>query len=99
MASASSAILVLFNSAISTAIVIAFTFEITRMTAGTEWRVPFLIWIIVIIDTATYRSSVTVNAGKSPSVVSRVVTLSAMTKVGWCPAVGCMAHVTLFIRA
>ena len=39
MASASAAILVLFDGAISSANVIAFAFEITRMTAGTEWRV------------------------------------------------------------
>ena len=39
MTSASTAILVLFDGAIFSTIVIAFAFEITRMTAGTEWRV------------------------------------------------------------
>jgi hypothetical protein len=39
MTSARTAILVLFNGTVSSANVIAFTFEITRMTAGTEWRV------------------------------------------------------------
>ena len=39
MASAGTAILVLFDGTIASAIVIAFTSEITRMTAGTEWRV------------------------------------------------------------
>ena len=39
MTSTGTAILVLFDGAISSAIVITVTFEITRMTAGTEWRV------------------------------------------------------------
>jgi hypothetical protein len=39
MTSASGAILVLFDGAILSAIVIPFTSEITRMTAGTGWRV------------------------------------------------------------
>ena len=39
MASATGTILILFDSAIISAVVIAFTSEITRMTAGTEWRV------------------------------------------------------------
>ena len=36
---AAAAILVLFDSTILSTIVIAFAFEITRMTAGAEWRV------------------------------------------------------------
>jgi len=37
---AAAAVLVLLDGTIFPAIVIAFTFEITRMTAGAEWRVP-----------------------------------------------------------
>lgn len=39
MTSTSAAILVLLNRTASSTSVIPFTFEITRMTAGTEWRV------------------------------------------------------------
>ena len=39
MTSASGAIFVLFDSTIFSTIVITFTTKITRMTAGTEWRV------------------------------------------------------------
>ena len=39
MASALAAVLVLLDGTASAAYVITFTSEITRMTAGTEWRV------------------------------------------------------------
>jgi len=91
------AVLVLLDGTTPAANVIAFTLEITRMTAGTEWRVSFLIRIIVTIDTATYRSFVTARTTRIPSVVARVV-LRGMPKVGRRPAVCCMTHVTLLSR-
>jgi len=84
---AAAAILVLFDSTASSANVIPFTSEITRMTAGTEWRVSFLIRIIVSIDTATYRSSVTASTAWIASVIAWVVTAAVMAEVAWCPAV------------
>lgn len=93
------AILVLFDGTTPAANVIAFTAEITRMTAGTEWRVLKLIGIIVPINTTAYRSFVTASTTRIPSVVARVVPLRAMAKDVRCPAVCCMTHVTLFIRA
>jgi len=87
MTSTGTAILVLFDGAISSAIVITFTFEITRMTAGTEWRVSFLIRIIVPIDTATYRSFVTASTAWITTVIAWVVTIAVMAEVAWCPAV------------
>ncbi len=83
---ATAAILVLFNSTAFSANVIAFTFEVTCMTAGTEWRVSFLIRIIVSIDTATYRSFVTASTAWIASVIARVV-IRAMPEDVWCPAV------------
>ncbi len=87
MASASAAILVLLDSTVFTTIMIAFTFEITCMTAGTEWRVSRFIRIIVTTQTGTYRSSVTASTARIASVIARVVTIAVMAEAGWCPAV------------
>jgi hypothetical protein len=81
------AILVLFNRAASSADVIAFTLEITRMTTGTEWRVSKLIWIIITIDTATYWSFVTASTAWVASVIARVVAIAVMAEDVWCPSV------------
>ena len=86
MTSTAAAILVLFDSTALSTDVIAFTFEIIRMTAGTGWRVSVLIRIIVIIDTAAYQSCVTASTARIASVVARVVTI-AMSEDAWCPAV------------
>jgi hypothetical protein len=91
------AVLVLFDGTTPAANVIAFTAEITRMTAGTEWRVSKLIWIIITIDTTAYRSFVTASTAWIASVVAWIVP-RAMPEVGRRPAVCCMTHITLFSR-
>ena len=96
---ATAAILVLFDSTTPAANMITFAFEVIRMTAGTEWRVLKLIRIIVPINTTAYRSFVTASTTRIPSVVARVVPLRAMAEDVRCPAVCCMTHITLFIRA
>ena len=53
MASAGSTILVLFDGAVIAANVIAFTPEVTCMTAGAERCVAQLIRIIATVDTTT----------------------------------------------
>ena len=91
-------VLVLFDRAVFAAPVLVFSFEVIRVTAGTERRVPQFIGIVVTIDTRAYRPSVTAITPWIPAVIARIVPLFAVTEVGRRPAVGGMTHVALFGR-
>ena len=90
------AVLVLLDGTAPASDVIALTPEITRMTAGTEWRVSQLVGIIATVDATAYRSGVTPLTTRIPSVIARVVTPGVMPETARRPAVCCMTHVTLF---
>jgi len=55
-----------------------------------------LIRIIATIDAGTNRSFVAAGTARIPSVVARVVALSAVLEAGWRPAICRMADITLF---
>jgi len=91
---ATAAIHVLRDGSVFTTIVIAFTFEIIRMTGSAEGRV------LGRGPGNGTANGVTVApiTPRIPSVVAGIVSIGIMTKDGWCPAVGAMTHVTLFSR-
>ena len=94
MTATAAAILVLFERAVFSAIVIPFPFKITRMTGGTEWRVLDRgIHKRSGHDTTVARATIQV-----PSVITRVVALRIMIKTGRCPAICYMTGITLHIR-
>ena len=95
MASTLAAILVLFDRTISATYVIAFTFEIIRMTGGAEWC------ILVEAPVKSTFTGIAVAAAtrQRPSVVTRIIPIRIMSEGGWRPAVCRMTRITLYISA
>ena len=98
MAATAGTVLVLFNSAIFTTDVIAFSSEIIRMTGRTidcissRWCIARVgIW-----QRTAYRGPMTAITARVASVVARVAAIWIMAEAGWCPAIGGMADITLF---
>ena len=83
MTSTLSAILVLFDCAISATNVIAFTFEIIRMTGGAERCVLVESPVKSIFNGI----AVAATTRQYPSVVTRIIPIRIMSEGGWRPAV------------
>lgn len=95
---ATSTIFVLFDRTVFTTDVITFTFEVTRMTGGTIDCVSSR-WCIVwmgVWQCAAYRVAMTAITAWVTPVIAGVAAIRTMAEAGRCPAIGCMAHVTLF---
>ena len=75
MTAACTTVLVLFDSAIFTTVVITLTLEIFSMATSAEWPVFQLVRIIATIDTATYRPFVTAITTGVSSMIAWVVTI------------------------
>ena len=94
MASAAATIPVLSDGAVFSAYVISFSFEIVSVTGGTERSVlgpgPR--------NRAANGITVTAVTARISSVITRVVSIRVMTKVGRRPGVGGMTYVALFRR-
>lgn len=73
---------------------LAFAFEIVRVTGGTVRRVLR----VGIRNRSAYGTTVTCVTARVPAVIARVVSLWAMAEAGWRPAVGGMTHVALYGR-
>lgn len=84
MAAAAAAVLVLFNSTAFSTNMIAFTFEIIRMTGGTIGRI---LWI-GIRNRSGHSITMTGTTPRFPSVVAGVVPLRIMGEDVRCPAIG-----------
>jgi len=89
MASATGAILVLFDSAIFSTNVIAFASEIIRMTgraidSSSLWRG---ILRMGVRKSVVHGITVAAAATRVPSVVARVASLRIMAKAGWSPGI------------
>lgn len=91
-ATATTAILVLFDGAIFSANVLIYTFELSRMTGGAIRRILGSGPGKCTVHTATMA---TVTPGIS-SVIARIIAIKIMAEVGRCPAIRCMADIALY---